>query len=167
MKLPYTLFIIPIFIIGLLSCKKGNNVSSDITGKWQQTRLRLYEFDDKNVISYDTTYLSPFTNLDYVQFNVNGTCNLSSDHYYYPNDKEGYPTTPQAIPQSIGTLKYTRAGSKYVLSSTSNLTNPGGFDVRDTVSVSGNTLLLRSTNYGHGGDRVYSISDSYYTHKMP
>lgn len=162
MRLPYTLFIIVILIIGLASCKKGNDASA-ITGKWQQTRLRLYEFDDNNVIAYDTTYLAPFTNLDYAQFNLNGTCNLSSDHYYYPNDNEGYPTKPQAIPQSVETLKYTRTGTKYVLSNTSNLANPGGFDIRDTVSVSGNTLLISSTNYGHGGGHVYSISDSYYT----
>jgi hypothetical protein len=161
MKLPYMLLIIAALITGLSSCKKGNNES--ITGKWQQTKLRLYEFDDNNVIAYDTTYLAPFTNLDYVQFNMNGTCNLSSDHYYYPNDKEGYPTTPQAIPQSVGTLKYTRTNNKYVLSSASNLINPGGFDIRDTVSISGNMLLLRSTNYGHGGGHIYSISDSYYT----
>ena len=162
MKLPYALFIIAILIIGLASCKKGNN--TPITGKWQQSKLRLYEFADNNVISYDTTYLAPFTNLDYAQFNVNGTCDLSSDHYYYPNDKEGYPTTPQAIPQSIGTWKYTRVGTKYALSSTSDLINPGGFDIRDTVSlINGNTLLLRVSNYGHGGGHVYSISDSYYT----
>jgi len=163
MKLPYTLLIIAAISIGFASCKKGNN-SSNIVGKWQETRLTMYEFDDNNKIMYDTTYLAPFTNLDYAQFNVNGTCNLSSDHYYYPNDEEGYPTTPQAIPQSIGTLKYARAGAKYVLSSTSNLTNPGGFDIRDTVSlINGNTLLLRVSNYGHGGGHVYSISDSYYT----
>jgi len=163
MKLPFTLFIIVILIIGLASCKKGNDASA-IIGKWQQTKLRLYEFDDNNVISYDTTYLAPFTNLDYAQFNMNGTCNLSSDHYYYPNDNEGYPKTAQATPQSIETWKYTRVGTKYALSSTSNLINPGGFDIRDTVSlINENTLLLRVSNYGHGGGHVYSISDSYYT----
>jgi len=163
MKLPYAISIIAVFTISLASCKKGNN-NEPITGRWQQTKLRLYEFDNNNVISYDTTYLAPFTSLDYAQFNSIGTCDLSSDHYYYPNDNEGYPTKPQAIPQSVGTLKYTRAGTKYVLSSTSNLTNPGGFDIRDTVSlINGNTLLLRVSNYGHGGGHVYSISDSYYT----
>ena len=164
MKPLHILSTIIILIIGLASCKKGNNISSDIVGKWQETRLRLYEFNDNNVITYDTTYLAPFTNLDYAQFYVNGTCDLSSDHYYYPNDEQGYPTTPQAIPQSIGTWKYTRAGNKYALSSTGDLINPGGFDIRDTVSlINGNTLLLRVSNYGHGGGHVYSISDSYYT----
>lgn len=164
MKLPYTLFIIVILIIGLASCKKGNDASA-IIGKWQQTKLRLYEFDDNNVITHDTIYLAPFTKLDYVIFNSNGTCQLSSDHYYYPNNDTGYPTTPQAIPQSVGTLDYTHLGNnKYVLNSPPAPPNPGGFDIRDTASlISADTLLIRVSDYGHGGGHIYSISDSYYT----
>jgi hypothetical protein len=167
MKPLYTLLILVSITVSVAACKKGSNTinNAPIAGKWQETKLRLYEFDDNNVIAHDTTYLSPFTNLDYVQFNSNGTCDLSSDHYYYPNDNSGYPTTPQPVKQSIGTLDYTSVGNnKYVLNSPPGPVNPGGFDIRDTATfIDKNTVLIRVSDYGHGGNHVYSITDSYYT----
>jgi len=164
MKLKYTLLLIAAVVTGLLSCKKGNN-SGPIVGKWQETKLRLYDLDSSNRILMDTTYLAPFTDLDYVQFNNGGTCITSADHYYYLT-QPGYPATPpQAIPQSIGSLGYTYiGGNKYVLNNTSQLANPGGFNVADSAFVSGNTLMIHVINYGHGGENGYkNVTDSYYT----
>jgi hypothetical protein len=161
MKLKFTLILLAAIVVGFVSCKK-NDSALPLGGKWQETKLRLYELDSSNRILHDTTFLAPFTNLDYVQFNADGTITTSSDHYYYPNDS-GYLISSQAIPQSIGTLNYTSAGpNTYVLSSTSTLNSPGEFYVTDTAFVTGNTLRIHVINYGHSSVGYKNITDSYY-----
>jgi len=161
MKNRYILLVLTALTVGITSCKKGES-SAPIGGKWQEIKIRLYALDTADRILYDTTYLAPFTNLDYVQFNVGGTITTSTDHYYYPNNY-GYHITAQAIPQSIGTLGYTNiGGGRYVLSNISQLETPGGFYVTDTAFVTGNTLRIHVVNYGHGTGGDQGITDSYY-----
>jgi len=153
-----------LFITGALiiaSCKKSNQGTPHPQGKWQETKLRLYG-DSSGIITYDTTYTRPFTSSDYISFQSNGTCIIGSDHYYYPNI-EGYPKTPQSVPPTADTMKYTGLGtSAYLLNTESELTNPGGFVVADTIKVlSNNLIMLHSVFYSH--DPGYSgTSDSYY-----
>lgn len=161
MKLRYALLLVTLLAIGLISCKKGNS-SSPIIGKWRETKLRLYEVDSSKTI-YDTTYLAPFTSQDYVQFTSNGTCYFSSDHYFYPNHL-GYPTTPQAIPQSIDTIAYSSAGDgKYVIFTPNQPVNFSGFVMTDTAFVTGNTMRIQFINYGISQTGYHgAVSDSYY-----
>jgi hypothetical protein len=155
-------YLLPLFIVllfSLTSCKKL--ISSPITGRWQETKLRIYMVDNTNRILYDTTYLHPFTSLDYAQFNTNGTCEIGTDHYYYLNSP-GSPKTPQQIEPIIATWKYAAVGSKFVLAPLTTVTNPGGFNVRDTVSVSdSNNLFIHSVFYSNIGN-AKSISEAYF-----
>jgi hypothetical protein len=161
MKYTYLLLIIAGLVTGLVACNKGSN-KSPVAGKWQETKLRLYATDSTGAFLYDTTYLQPFTGSDYIQFNNNGTCVISNDYYYYPNEA-GEHVAPQKISPTSSTMNYTVVGSTYVLSQQSHLVNPGGFDVRDTISViNTNTLFLHSILYSHVPG-VKAISDSYYT----
>jgi hypothetical protein len=160
MKTKHLLLLCIVLIAGFTSCKKSTQ--TPVLGKWNQTKLRLYELNG-NVTVYDTTYLQPFTSFDYLQFNDNSTVVTSTDHYYYPNT-DGYPKDPQQIPQQTSTLDYTKVGAKYVLTPQTTLINPGGFITADTVIVTGsNTLMLRSVSYGHFVGPVKTIADSYYT----
>ena len=160
MKTKYLPLLFIILISALTSCKKEQ--SSPVSGKWQETKLRIYEVDDTNAILFDTTYLRPFTSFDYLQFNNNNTVAIGTDHYYYLNSP-GSPKAPQAITPVSSEMNYTAAGSGYVLTTQSMLVNPGGFDVRDTVTLqSANALLLRSVFYSHLPG-IKTITDSYYT----
>ncbi|MDB5134837.1 MAG: hypothetical protein JWP37_1440 [Mucilaginibacter sp.] len=166
MKHKYLILILAALATCFAGCKKSSgseNVGLPlIKGKWQETKLRLYTQDSTSTILYDTTYLQPFTNLDYAQFNNNGTCVIGTDHYYYPN-QPGEPKNPQKINAITANWNYTAVGAKFVLSAQNNLVNPGGFDIRDTVSAPNpNTLLIRSVFYSRVGN-FKSISDSYYT----
>ena len=122
----------------------------------------MYETDSTGVFLYDTTFLQPFTSSDYLQFNNDGTCVISNDYYYYAN-QDGKQIPPQKIPATSALMNYTVIGSKFVLTPHTRVFNPGGFDVRDTVSNSNsNVLLLHSILYSHApGYRV--VSDAYYT----
>jgi hypothetical protein len=155
-KHKYLLLIITGLTIGLVACKKDNKYP--IVGKWQETKLRIYIKSYSGAISGDTTYLNPFTNLDYVQFNNNGTCVIASDHIYYPG-AASLPKIP-TVYLSAETLNFTLVGSAYILTIQNTLSNPGGFTTTDTVSVSNNTLLIHSVFDGH---IAYTVSDAYYT----
>ena len=160
MKTKYLPLLFIIFISVSASCKKEK--SSPILGKWRETKLRIYQVDSTNTLLYDTTYLHPFTSFDYLQFNVNNTVTIGNDHYYYLN-APGLPKAPQAITPVSSEMNYAVAGAAYVLTTQSLLVNPGGFDVRDTVTVQNlNTLQFRSVFYAHvPGIKI--ITDSYYT----
>jgi hypothetical protein len=166
MKLYYTSVFIIALAISFASCKKAST-NALVIGKWHETKLRLYEVDSSKTI-YDTTYLAPFTNLDYVQFTSNGTCYFSADHYFYPNHL-GYPTTPQAIPQSIDTIAYNNAGDgKYIIFTPNQPVNFSGFVMTDTAFVTGNTMRIQVINYGISKTSGYeSITDSYYERSTP
>ncbi len=154
--------ILLIFLLtGFASCKKEKQPQSPILGKWQEVKIRTYEADSTNKILYDTTYLHPFTSADYIQFDNDGTCVTSNDHYYYLNSP-GLPKQPQSVPASTSDLKYSAIRSKYLLNTLSTLLNPGGFVTADTVSLlNSNTVMLHSVFYTHGFNSKI-ISDSYY-----
>ena len=161
MKIRYTLLFAAGVICTLIACKKESNVS--VIAKWQETKLRIYTLNAAGGILNDTTYSGQsFTSLDYAQFNSNGTCVISQSHYYYPAD-EGYPKDPQ-VAAYVGTLNYTPVGTSYILSSASNLVNPGGFVSTDTAKLAGpNNLLIHVSEYGHSLHNPATVYDSYYT----
>lgn len=162
MKIKHLAFLI-IISAGLFACKKESN-KPGIVGKWQETKLRLYGTDSTGALLYDTTYLEPFTALDYIQFNNNDTCVVGSDHYYYPN-KLGNPYHPQPIAPSTVVFSYTPVGQKFVLLPQNLPYVDSWFDVRDTVSnINANTLLFRSVIRSIApGNKLYQ--DAYYTRK--
>jgi hypothetical protein len=130
-------------------------------GKWQETKLRMYELDSMNTILYDTIYVHPFTSSDYLVFNADGTCVIGTDHYYYLNSP-GSPKVPQQISPVATNYSYAAIASYYVLNAQISLENPGGFVTADTLSANSTTVLLHSVFYSHEpGLRL--ISDSYYT----
>jgi len=140
-------------VIALAACKKGNDYP--IVGKWQQVKLRLYNQSYSGVISNDTTYQrSSFDSSNYAQFNNGGTCIIG---LFYPTGMY-YLESFAYIPTQK--YNYARAGNKYVLTIPTMVTNPGGFGTADTASVSGNTVLIRSTFDNH---QFYYITEAYYT----
>ncbi|MBS1520964.1 MAG: hypothetical protein JST50_08215 [Bacteroidetes bacterium] len=162
MKIKHFAFLIAISAV-LFACKKDSN-KPNIIGKWQETKLRLYGTDSTGALLYDTTYLAPFTALDYIQFNKNDTCLVGSDHYFYPN-KPGNTNQPQPLQAGIAVFTYTPVGSKFVLLP-QNLPNINSwYNVGDTVSnISANTLLFRSVIRSIApGYKIYQ--DAYYTRK--
>ena len=181
MKIKYLpLFSFALITVILVSCTKGNqnpapspsvnpvsspvsnSVSSPLTGKWQQTKLVTYLLDTNGARLYDTTYLQPFTNADYVQFNNNGTCVLSVDHYYYLN--EPGMSVPTPIPTLITNFHYTPAGLKFVLVPQNDGASPGGNSVADTASMlDNNTLLIHTVATGIGPTYHIFITDSYFS----
>lgn len=160
MKIKNLPLILMIPLFGLASCKKER--SSPVLGKWQETKVRVYK-DSANVILYDTTYVRPFTNFDYIRFDADGICTIGFDHNYYLNSP-GSPKTPQQIPPTSVNFSYAPLGTEYVLNSTNTNTppNPGGFARADTVSISANTLIVHFIFYSHAAG-IESITDSYYT----
>jgi hypothetical protein len=79
----------------IVSCKKEQQAA--LSGKWQETKLVIHLYN-ANVVSWDTTYLTPFTSFDYIQFNDNGTCATVSDFYLIDAPGGlGYSKTTQAI----------------------------------------------------------------------
>ena len=154
--------ILTIVVVGLAACKKDNNSSVVIIGKWQETKLRIYATDSTGTFLYDTTFLQPFTASDFIQFNSNNTCITGTDYYYYPNQPNGQQTPPQKITPTTSVFNYKTLGSKFVLTPQGTLVNPGGFDVRDTVStINSNTLLYHSVGYSHIPG-IKTIADAYY-----
>ena len=157
-----TLIITAIFFI-ITSCKKDNKSSVVVIGKWQETKLRIYATDSTGAFLYDTIFLQPFTASDFIQFNSNNTCITGTDYYYYPNQPNGQEIPPQKITPVTSVMNYTAVGSKFVLTPQSTLTNPGGFDVRDTIStINSNTLLYHSVAYSHVPG-IKTMADAYYT----
>lgn len=149
-------------LLCMIYCRKGNTGNTDaLTGKWQEVKVRTYVLDSGKLI-YDTTYLQPFTNLDYVQFNSGGTCEISADHYYDVNTP-GNPKTPQLIPQIIDTTHYTTiANGKFTLNTQITPPNPGGFTSADTISeINSNSILIHNVFNVHVPG-YEAITDAYY-----
>jgi len=140
-KMKYLMFIV--LATAFVSCKKDQQGS--ILGKWQLTKLELYQ-ENANLVLYDTTYLHPFTGNDYIQFNSDGTCIGVTDHNYYVN-APGNPKVPQAISPFTATWDYTASGSVYILTQTPAFINFGFLATADTVSINGNTLLQHVVTY--------------------
>ena len=153
-----------VFIVvatAFVSCKKEQQTAPPV-GKWQETKLVIHLYNG-NVVSWDTTYLTPFTSFDYMQFNGNSTCATVSDFYLI--DAPGrlaFQKTTQTIPPSTYNFNYSAYGHVYVLTPNPNPVNFAGIAVADTVSVNGDTLLLHAVEYGPDHS-VGSVFDSYYT----
>jgi hypothetical protein len=163
MKTKILLSLLAGLLVMQTSCKKNDKtLPTPVQGKWYQVKLDIYEPNGTGGRLYNTVYLQPFTTLDYVQINDNGTVNSSVDHYYYIN-KPGQMAAPQAIPAETATWNYTAAGTKFVLSQPNALMNYAGFSSRDTLSIVHNdTLLWRSVSYGPTSNVPNIIYDSYY-----
>jgi hypothetical protein len=157
MKTKYLQILFVALLFSLTSCKKEGQ--SSITGKWQEVKLRIYQLNGTTIL-YDTTYLHPFTNYDYIQFNDNGTCTEGSDHYYYIN-APGFLKTPQAIPPTEINFNYSAYGSVYILSQTPEVINFSGSVTADTVSISGNTLFQHVVDYSPAR-QANAVYDSYF-----
>jgi hypothetical protein len=157
MKHKILLLIISGILLCMICCRKGNaNNNFLLTGKWQEVKLRAYDLDSGK-ITYDSTYLHSFTNLDYLKFSGGDICEISTFGYYY---------TPQGVyknPQSIDTAHYTAIGSgKFTLNIQSMLVTPGGFLTADTIfEINTNNILIHSVFYSHVPE-YESITDSYY-----
>ncbi|MFB9843393.1 hypothetical protein [Mucilaginibacter ginsenosidivorans] len=135
------------------------NVSYPIEGKWQMTKLVVYLLDTNNVKHYDTTYYNPITKDDYVQFNNDGTCVTSIDHYYYLNEP-GF-TVPTPISPLLNSYFYKLSGKDFVLTPQINAQGPGGGTSSQVVSTpDANTLLIHGEARGIGPNLF--VSDSYY-----
>ena len=160
MKNKYTLFIVAGLIISLVACKKENN--SSIIGKWQQNKIRIYMLGTNGAIINDTTYSGQsFTNMDYAQFNSDGTCVISKSHYYYPAD-DGFPKDP-LVDTSTETFHYKATGSGYVLT-TNNVIVPVGSTPTDTARLIGPNSLLIQVRYSvFLFNATPTVYDSYYT----
>ncbi|MFI5136210.1 MAG: hypothetical protein ACHQIM_00195 [Sphingobacteriales bacterium] len=143
-----------------VSCKK--EPQGAVSGRWQETKLVIKVYS-ANVVAWDTTYLSPFTRFDYIQFNNNGTCAMVSDFYLIDAPGGlGYSKTTQTITPSTYNFDYSAYGSVYILTSPSNGVNFAGITTGDTVSIHGNTLLLHVVDLGP--DHLSkSVFDSYFT----
>jgi len=157
---------LPILFIVLatafVSCQKDLTVPATLSGKWMETKLVIHKMN-ANVVLWDTTYLTPFTNADYMQFNDNGTAVSGSDFYLIDAPSGlGYSKTTQTITPSTYNFDYSANGSVYILTPSPNLVNFAGIAVADTVSIKGNTLLLHAVDYGPD-HLVNSVFDSYYT----
>jgi len=144
-------------ISGLAACKNENDNS--LVGKWQEVKLRAYYKSYSGVISNDTTYLSAaFDTTDYALFNGNSTCVLSNHYFYYPTGANLSGSTVAYVSKENYT--YMPVGSKYVLTTQTTLSSPSGFITTDTLSRSGNTILIHSVFDNHIN---YTVSDAYYT----
>jgi hypothetical protein len=159
MNIKYLPVLYVVLLCSLSSCKKGDQ---NITGKWQEVKLRMYQVVN-GLIKYDTTYYAPFTSFDYIIFNSNGTCVGGEDHYYYPN-LPGNPKTAQLIQPITFTFNYTNAGSGYLLTQTPAIINFSGFVLTDTVFRDGpDTLRQQGISYGITIDpNNKQVSESYY-----
>jgi hypothetical protein len=155
----YAAFIV--LTLALVSCQKNNDVN--LSGKWQETKLTMYESDGTGTKLYDTTYTQPFTNLDYAEFQGGNKLTLGTDHYYYLNIP-GQTNATQQITPVAAQWNYTALSARvFVLSTGSSLSNPGGFVVGDTITIVNPHLLwLHSVSYFHDGIHS-SVSDSYYS----
>jgi hypothetical protein len=160
MKNKYALFIVAGLIISLIACKKENN--SSIIGKWQQNKVRIYMIGTNGAILNDTTYSGQsFTNMDYAQFNSDGTCVISKSHYYYPAD-DGFPKAP-LVDTSTETAQYKATGSVYVLT-TNTVVNVGNGVITDTARLIGpNSLIVHVTYSVFLFNPTPTVYDSYYT----
>ena len=161
MKTKYlsTLFIV--LATGVVSCKKEQN---SVTGRWLETKLILHQ-DSANVVLWDTTYLSPFTRADYIQFNGNGTCVAGGDFSLSGvEDPWGFPKSVEKITPGTYNFSYSASGAGYII--VPNPLPPVNFSgevTTDSAYVNGNTLLQRVVNYGFGpGTMLKAVYESYY-----
>jgi hypothetical protein len=160
MKMKYLPLLFIVLATAMESCKKEQQPL--ISGKWKETKMVLYK-DSGNVVLWDTTYLTPFTSFDYMQFNYNGTCVMGSDFYLMAaTGGPGFAKTVQRVTPMTSNWNYSAIGPAYVLAPVPNLVNFAGLITGDTVSIKGNTLLLHAVDHGPG-PAVTLVFDCYFT----
>jgi hypothetical protein len=161
MKNICAIFIIICLIFTLSACKKDKNTNVDnsqVAGKWQEIKLRVYVQNQTGAISNDTTYLAPaFSSLDYIQFYSNDTCVIATDRFYFPaGEKSSFSNSFTARK-----FKYQAAGSLFIISQI--FFSPGGFLTADTATlVDEHHLKIHAVSY-QGIPANKTISDGYYT----
>lgn len=158
MKHKYPLLIITCLALCFTACKKDKNYP--IAGKWQETKLRVYTQNSNGAILTDTTYLaSTFSNLDYVQFNNNGTGVIGSSGWYYEMPQN------QVLVANTQTFSFAPVGSRFALTlHLQNNSNMSESSVADTLSdYSANTLTIHSVYYFENPSVPKTMSDAYYS----
>ncbi len=148
------------------ACKKESN--SVIVGKWQETRLRIYTMNASGTIVDDTTYTgATFTNLDYINFESNGTCTESQDHEYFPAEPYYLKVPPYYL--STETLFYKASGGVYSLTApvtkvSSNVIGNQSTGQTITATLSGsNNLLIHNVGTFLNPSASTMVYDAYYT----
>jgi hypothetical protein len=162
MKNDYTIiFLMVDLILTIVACKKAQDPS--VIGKWQENKVRIYQVGSTGLILNDTTYSGQtFTNLDYVQFNIDGSCVISSSHDYNPAG-QGFLTTPQAD-QITSTWNFTGTWPKYIITNAGTVITPGFPAPADTATVSSqNNLLLHKVFAVYIFNATTTVFDAYYT----
>jgi len=158
MKEKYALLVIVYVIISFTACKKDKNYP--IAGKWQETKLRVYTQNSSGVILSDTTYLgSNFSDLDYIQFNNNGTGVIGSSGWYYEMPQN------QVLVANAQTFSFAPIGSRFALTlHLQNNSNMSESSVADTLSnYSANMLTIHSVYYFENPSVPKTMSDAYYS----
>lgn len=169
MKNLYALLLIVICTTAFFSCKKEKNNTAAIpelyTGKYLETKLRIYEVSGSNITS-DTTYTaSAFNENDFATF-INGICTLSANYSYNPLSSS--PRLSQNTTASTETYNYTRHDSIWIFSNPQPALSPGGV-YTDTLKNynNSNTWILHSVYInvepGAALNMPETVVDAYYT----
>ncbi len=157
MKSKSIIIIVIGLVLGLTACK--NEGDHSLVGKWQEVKVRTYYKSYSGVVSNDTTYTnSAFDTTDYALFSADGTCVLSNHHVFEPTTANLSGGIANYV--SKESYNYTPVGHQYVLALQSTLIYPSGFITTDTLSRSGNTILIHTVTDSH---QDYTVWDAYYT----
>ena len=146
MKNQFTYLAIGLAVIFLVSCKKENKQTTAAipvlyTGKYLETKLRIYKVEGANIAS-DTTYdSSAFSDDDFARF-VSGTAYVSSDYSYDPRINAPRLTKTSAV--NLELYDYSYKTSAYVLSNPQPTLNPGGIYTDTLRSANSKTWILHT-----------------------
>lgn len=153
-----------LLIMAVISCRKNEGTINPGNGKWQETKLTMFQINGSGSKQFETIFTQPFTSADFAEFSDSSTFNLGEDHYYYMNTTGQQPNLTQEIAPVVGIWHYTALGNnKYVLNTDSYNLNPGGFEIADTVTIiNSHTLWLHVVGYSSTSANK-NISDSYYS----
>ncbi len=164
-----TLLIIGAAVLFSIACKKENKqmtaaIPELYTGKYLETKLRIYRVEGANITS-DTTYdNSAFATDDFARF-VSGTAYLSSSYSYDPRI-----STPRLVKNSAINLElydYAFKTSAYVLSNPQPTLNPGGIYTDTLRSTDSKTWMLHTVYIlANPTATAYvpeTVTDAYYT----
>ncbi|MFI5162980.1 MAG: hypothetical protein ACHQHN_16990 [Sphingobacteriales bacterium] len=158
MKTKNIVIIVIGLVLGLAACK--NEGDHSLIGKWQEVKVRTYYKSYSGVISNDTTYTSAFDTTDYALFSADGSCVLSNHHVFEPTTANLYGSTGNYVSKESYNYAPVGSGPKYVLTLQTTLIYPSGFTTTDTLSRSGNGILIQTVTDNH---QDYTVSDAYYT----
>lgn len=164
MKCKFTILVVCLAAF-FTACKKENN--SAIVGKWQETKVRIYTMNFSGTMVDDTTYTgATFTNLDFINFESNGTCTESSDHIYFAAEA-GLSKVPY-YNLSTETLSYKSSGDNYTLIPPKVVVPPGVIGDQSTgqtitITLSGsNSMLIHTVGTFLNPSTATQVYDAYY-----